>query len=63
MEHASSTNDSRKLVFRRYTRWNTIYVADLDPGGTRITPPRHLQSQPDVGSLSPAPGRWARDAH
>jgi serine/threonine protein kinase len=42
MGHPSSTNDGRKLVFRRYTRWNTIEVANLDLGGKRITPPRHF---------------------
>lgn len=42
MEHISSTLDSGKLVFRRYNRWQTIEVADLDPGGTRISPPRHF---------------------
>jgi len=42
MGRASSTNDGRRMVFSRYTKWNTIEVADLEPGGTRISPPRHF---------------------
>jgi eukaryotic-like serine/threonine-protein kinase len=44
MEHVSSTNDSRKLVFRRFNRQNTIEVADVDPGGTRLRPPLHFST-------------------
>jgi serine/threonine protein kinase/Tol biopolymer transport system component len=58
VDHPSSTNDGRKLVFRRHTFPHTIDVADLDPGGTRITPPRHFSQ----GEGQEFPHGWTADS-
>jgi Tol biopolymer transport system component len=58
MRHASSTDDSRKLVFSRYNGGSTIEVADLDPGGTRITPPRHFS----LLECPESPDGWTADS-
>ena len=42
VEDISATADSKKLVFTKRSNSATVYVADVDAGGTRITPPRHL---------------------
>ena len=42
VEATSATADSKKLVFAKRSNSGAVYVADVEAGGTRITPPRHL---------------------
>ncbi len=42
VEDISATADSKKLVFTKRSNSAAVYVADVEAGGTRITPPRHL---------------------
>jgi serine/threonine protein kinase len=42
MDSPSPTADSKRLVFRRWSWEGTVYVADLEANGTRMTIPRRL---------------------
>jgi serine/threonine protein kinase len=42
IESISATADSRRLVFTKRSSESGVYVADVEGGGTRITPPRRL---------------------
>jgi eukaryotic-like serine/threonine-protein kinase len=42
MDGPSPTADSKRLVFRRWSWEGTVYVADLEANGTRMTAPRRL---------------------
>jgi serine/threonine protein kinase/Tol biopolymer transport system component len=42
VENTSATADSKKLVFAKRSNLGAVYVADVESGGTRITPPRHV---------------------
>jgi len=42
VEFTSATADSKKLVFEKRSPESAVYVADVEAGGTRITPPKHL---------------------
>jgi Tol biopolymer transport system component len=42
MVDTSATADSKRLVFTKRSEDEGVYVADVEAGGTRITPPRHL---------------------
>jgi DNA-binding winged helix-turn-helix (wHTH) protein/Tol biopolymer transport system component len=38
----SATGDGKHLAFQRWTWQSTVSVADIEAGGTHISPPRHL---------------------
>ena len=38
----SATSDGKRLVFLKQSNEYSVYVADLAPGATRISPPKHL---------------------
>jgi len=38
----SATNDDKRLAFAAWSSFFTSYIADLEPGGTRIGNPRHF---------------------
>ena len=42
MDFTSATADSKRLTFLKWISQTSIYVADLDANGTRITSPRNL---------------------
>ena len=42
MGSASATADGKKLTFIKWTDGATVYVADLDSNGSKITNPRHF---------------------
>jgi Tol biopolymer transport system component len=42
MDGPSPTADAKRLVFRRWSWEGTVYVADLEANGTRMTAPRRL---------------------
>jgi Tol biopolymer transport system component len=42
MGSTSATADGKKLTFSKWTDGATVYVADLDAGGSHIRNPRHL---------------------
>ena len=44
VDHTSATSDSKKLVFLKRSFEVSVYVADLDSGTKRISPPRPLTS-------------------
>jgi eukaryotic-like serine/threonine-protein kinase len=42
MDAPSPTADAKRLSFRRWSWQGSVYVADLEANGTRMTSPRHL---------------------
>jgi serine/threonine protein kinase len=42
MDDPSPTADANRLSFRRWSWQGSVYVADLEANGTRMTSPRHL---------------------
>ncbi|MGA7849099.1 MAG: protein kinase [Terriglobales bacterium] len=42
MDSTSVTADAKTLTFKKWTDGATVYVADLDAGGSRIINPRHF---------------------
>jgi len=58
VEDISATADSKKLVFTKRSNLETVYVADVEAGGTRITPPRHLSLTEDMEF----PNGWTADS-
>jgi len=42
MDSTSVTADAKRLTFKKWTDGATVYVADLDAGGSRIINPRHF---------------------
>jgi serine/threonine protein kinase/Tol biopolymer transport system component len=42
MDDPSPTADAKRLSFRRWSWQGSVYVADLEANGTRMTSPRHL---------------------
>jgi serine/threonine protein kinase len=42
MDNTSVTADGKRLTFKKWTDGATVYVADLDAGGSRIINPRHF---------------------
>lgn len=55
---ASATADGKQLYFLKQTSEFSVYVADLDPGATRISPPRHLTLTED----REFPTAWTADS-
>jgi eukaryotic-like serine/threonine-protein kinase len=58
MDDLSETADGKRLVFRKWSWQGSVYVADLQAGGTSITPPRRLTLN-DGRSF---PGAWTADS-
>jgi Tol biopolymer transport system component len=54
----SATADGKKLVFTRRTDVGAVYVADLESGGTRITPPKPVT----MGASEEMPSGWTADS-
>jgi serine/threonine protein kinase/Tol biopolymer transport system component len=54
----SATADSKHLVFTKRSDESAVYVADVEGGGTRITPPRHLI----LTEGSENPNGWTADS-
>jgi serine/threonine protein kinase/Tol biopolymer transport system component len=58
VDNTSATADSKKLVFRKRAYIGAVYVADIEAGGTRITPPRKLSTTED----GEQPNGWTPDS-
>jgi serine/threonine protein kinase/Tol biopolymer transport system component len=58
MDDLSETADGKRLAFRKWSWQGSVYVADLQAGGTRITLPRRLTLN-DGRSF---PGAWTPDS-
>ena len=58
MDDLSETADGRRLAFRKWSWQGSVYVADLQAGGTRITPPRRLT----LNEGRNFPGAWTADS-
>jgi Tol biopolymer transport system component len=59
VEFTSATADSKKLVFEKRSPESAVYVADVEAGGTRITPPKHLGLTKGVEY----PNGWTADSN
>jgi eukaryotic-like serine/threonine-protein kinase len=42
MDNPSATLDGKRLSFRRWSPQGSVYIADLEDHGTRVTPPKRL---------------------
>jgi len=58
MDFTSPTADSKRLTFLKWISQTSIYVADLDANGTRITTPRNLT----VTGTRNHPSAWTSDS-
>ena len=58
MELTSATSDGKQIVFLKYSLEYSAYVADLAPGATRISPPKHLSTTED----REFPAAWTADS-
>jgi Tol biopolymer transport system component len=58
VEDTSATADSKKLVFAKRTVECAVYVADVEAGGSRITPPTHLSMTEGIEY----PSGWTADS-
>jgi eukaryotic-like serine/threonine-protein kinase len=54
----SATADSRRLVFTKRSYESRVYVADVEAGGTKITPPRNLSLTEGIEQ----PNGWTADS-
>jgi Tol biopolymer transport system component len=57
-EHLSATTDGRQIAFQEWAGHASVYVADLQANGTRITPP----SQLTVSERWNVPSAWTADS-
>jgi DNA-binding winged helix-turn-helix (wHTH) protein/Tol biopolymer transport system component len=57
MDNTGVTKDGRRLVFTKFWEQHSVYVADLEAGGTRISIPRRLTLTDD----QELPIGWAGD--
>jgi len=58
VSYASATADGKQLYFLKQTTEPSVYVADLTPDATRISPPRHLTLTED----REFPAGWTADS-
>lgn len=58
MDIAGVTPDSKRLTFLKWMSQSTVYVADLDANGTRITTPRSLT----LSATKNRPSSWTADS-
>ena len=54
----SVTSDGKHLTFRKWTEQNSVYLADIEAGGTRISTPRQLTATKNKNYLS----AWTADS-
>ena len=54
----SATADGKRLYYLKHASKLSVYIADLAPGGTRISPPRHLSLTED----KEFPVAWTADS-
>jgi eukaryotic-like serine/threonine-protein kinase len=58
MDHPSPTADGRKLAFRRWAWQGSVYIADLQANGTRISAPKRLT----LSEGKNYPAAWTADS-
>jgi Tol biopolymer transport system component len=58
MDDPSPTADAKRLSFRRWSWQGSVYVADLEANGTRMTSPRHLT----LNEGKNYPSAWTADS-
>ncbi len=58
MDDGSVTADGKRLAFRQWTSQHSVYIADLEANGTRISTPRELTPTKNKNYLS----SWVADS-
>jgi DNA-binding winged helix-turn-helix (wHTH) protein/Tol biopolymer transport system component len=58
MDNMSATVDGKRLAFHRWSDEASVYIADLEAGGTRITTPRRVT----LSDSRNYPAAWAVDS-
>ena len=58
MDNTSVTADGKRLTFKKWATHASMYVADLEAGGTRLVSPRHFTLSESLDE----PGDWTPDS-